>query len=131
MRLLIGEYSHKLMNLPHKFLSYPYHHMHNFLAQVLMLTGLPGFLLVFCFAILLAVKMIRFIFVVHPNATVEAKTLTLPLAGIFVYGMFETVIFTSSADHGAPTDIRELYFFFVAGIFLRHYYQIFPTKKNK
>ena len=57
MRLLIGEY------------------MHNFLAQVLMLTGLPGFLLVFCFAILLAVKMIRFIFAVHPNATVEAKLL--------------------------------------------------------
>jgi len=131
MRLLIGKYSSKLMDVPNLFQSYPYFHMHNFLLQVLMLTGVIGFALVLAFTVLLVIKMIRFFFSQHPEATMARKMLTLPLSGIFVYGMFEIILFTASADDRALTDFRELCFFLIAGIFLGYYYQVFPAKKNK
>lgn len=130
LRLAIGKYSSKLMDGPRKYLSYPYFHMHNFLLQVLMLTGLLGFGLVAAFCILLVVRMVRLFFSDHPAATTAVKALTLPLAGIFIYGMFETILFTASADNRALTDFRELFFFLVAGIILGYYYDVFPQRKK-
>lgn len=65
-----------------------------------------------------------------PGVTAAVKTLTLPLSGIFIYGMMETAIFTNCADDRVPTDFRELAFFLIAGIFLGFYYDAFPAKKK-
>ena len=80
---------------------------------------------------LMVIKMIRLFFSQHPEATMDVKILTLPLSGIFIYGMLEIILFTASADDRALTDFRELCFFLVAGIFLAYYYQIFPARKRK
>jgi len=131
LRLLIGKYSSKIMDIPNQYQSFPYFHMHNFLLQVLMLTGIIGFMLVLTFTVLMVIKMIRLFFSQHPEATMDVKILTLPLSGIFIYGMLEIILFTASADDRALTDFRELCFFLIAGIFLAYYYQIFPTRKRK
>ena len=131
MRLLIGKYNDKIMDIPHLFQSFPFYHMHNMFLQVLMLTGVIGLLLVLAFTVLLVIKMIRYFFSNHPEATMDTKMLTLPLAGYFVYGMLEIILFTASADERALTDFRELCFFLLAGIFLSYYYEIFPPKKKK
>ena len=129
--LLIGKYSHQIMDIPHKYQNYPYFHMHNYLIQTLMLAGVIGLLLVLAFSIMLVIKMIRLFFTKLSEVTAAVKTLTLPLSGIFIYGMMETVIFTNCADDRAPTDFRELAFFLIAGIFLGFYYDAFPVKKKK
>ena len=131
IRLLIGKYSSKIMDIPNQYQSYPYFHMHNFLLQVLMLTGVIGFMLVLAFTVLMVIKMIRLFFSQHPEATMDVKLLTLPLSGIFIYGMLEIILFTASADARALTDFRELCFFLITGIFLAYYYQVFPAKKKK
>ena len=131
LRLIIGKYSSKIMDIPNQYQSYPYFHMHNFLLQVLMLTGVIGFLLVLAFTVLMVIKMIRLFFSQHPEASMDVKILTLPISGIFIYGMLETILFTASADARALTDFRELCFFLIAGIFLAYYYQVFPAKKKK
>ena len=130
MRMLIGKYSSKIMDIPNLFQSYPYFHMHNFLLQVLMLTGIVGFALVLAFTVLMVLRMIRFFFSQHSDARMDIKVLTLPLSGIFIYGMFEIILFTASADERALTDFRELFFFLLAGIFLGYYYQVFPKNRK-
>ena len=133
LRLLIGKYSFKLMDGPRRYQlsaeNGSFWHMHNYLLQVLMLTGVVGFLLVFVFSVLLVWRMIRLFFADHPSATIAVKSLTLPVSGILVYGMLETVIFTASADDRALTDFRELFFFLLAGVVLAYSYEYTPPKK--
>ena len=131
LRLLVGKYSSKLMDTPNKYQSYPYFHMHNFLLQTLMLSGAIGLLLALAFTVLMAVKMLRLFFSQSPEASLAVKCLTLPITGIFIYGMFETILFTASADDRSVTDFRELCFFLLAGIFLGYYYEIFPARKKE
>lgn len=131
LRLLIGKYNSKVMDGPHRYQIGPFWHMHNYLLQVLMLTGLPGFLLVLAFSVLLVVRMIRLFFSEHPEATIAVKLLTLPVSGILIYGMLETVIFTASADERALTDFRELFFFLVAGAALAYSYELAPPRKRR
>ena len=131
LRLLIGKYNAKLMDGPHRYQIGPFWHMHNYLIQVLMLTGLIGFLLVLAFSVLLVVRMVRLFFSAHPKATTAVKSLTLPVSGILVYGMLETVIFTASADERALTDFRELFFFLLAGVVLAYSYELEPSNKAR
>lgn len=126
-RILIGKLSHKVMDYTRKVLNYPYYHIHNYLLQVLLLTGLPGFLLVLAFSVLLVIRCIRFFF---SGAALSDKVLVLPITGILMYGMLETIIFTDSADQRALTDFRELFFFLLAGFVLAAYYEQFPVHKN-
>lgn len=130
MRLLIGKYSSKIMDVPHQFQDFPYWHMHNYLLQVLMLTGLLGLLLVAAFTVLLVVRMLRLFFSPDPRADLSVKLLTLPLGGVLIYGMFETILFTASADERALTDFRELFFFLLAGMLLAWSYELAPAKKR-
>lgn len=128
-RILRGCYSSKVMDIPHKYTSVAFWHMHNFLLQVFMLTGLPGFLLVLAFTVLLVRRMILLFF--SPRASLPDKLLTLPLTGLLFYSMFETLIFTDSADYRAmTTDIRELMFFFLAGLVLACSYEASPVRRN-
>ncbi len=129
IRILRGCYSNKVMDIPNTMLSIPFFHMHNFLLQVFMLTGLPGFLLVLVFSVLLVRRMILLFF--SRSAPLCEKLLTLPLTGMFFYSLFETLIFTDSADaRSLTTDIRELMFFLLAGIVLAYSYEYFPAKRN-
>ncbi|MBQ2960236.1 MAG: O-antigen ligase family protein [Oscillospiraceae bacterium] len=131
MRLLIGKYSDKIMDIPNLFQSFPYYHMHNMFLHVLMLTGVIGLLLVLAFTVLMVIKMIRVFFSNHPLAGMDIKVLTLPISGIFIYSLLELILFTASSDDRSVTDFRELFFFLIAGIFLSYYYQIFPPKAKK
>ena len=127
LRLLIGKYSSKIMLIPNKYQSYPYWHMHNYLLQVLMLTGIPGLLLVLAFSVLLVWRAVKLFF---SGAPAVVKSLVLPVAGILFYGMFEIVIFTESADQRALTDFRELFFFLLAGVVLAYSYEFSPEEKG-
>ncbi len=131
LRILIGKYSDKMMDTPRRFMNYPYFHMHNIWLQVLMLTGLPGLLPVLAFSLLLVWRMLRLFFSQNPEAGIAVKCLTLPLSGVLLYGLFETMLFTQCADGRANTDFRELFFFLVAGIVLAYSYELAPPKKRK
>ena len=61
----------------------------------------------------------------------KVKILTFPLAGVMIYGMFETILFTQCADDRANTDFRELFFFLLAGIVLAYSYELAPKKDRK
>ena len=113
------------MLIPHKYQSFPYYHMHNVLLQVLMLTGLPGFLLVLAFFVLLIFRAVRLFFSGAPTAV---KSLVLPVSGVLFYGLFEIILFTASADERALTDFRELFFFLIAGVVLAYSYEFAPAK---
>lgn len=128
LRLLIGKYSDKIMLIPHKYQSYPYYHMHNVLLQILMLTGIPGFLLVLAFMVLLIWRAVKLFF---SEAPAMIKVLVLPISGILFYGLFETILFTASADERALTDFRELFFFLLAGIVLACSYEYSPDKSRQ
>jgi hypothetical protein len=122
LTILIGNFSDKLMNIPNMFVDFPvpFTHMHNFLLEVFMLTGLPGFLLVVAFCLILAVNMVKLFFTEDKQVGLAAKVLTIPVTGILLYGMFEIVIFTECADQRAPTDMRELSFFILAAAVLAY-----------
>ncbi len=126
LRLLTGKYSSKLMDGPHRYQIGPFWHMHNYLLQVLMLTGLPGFLLVLAFTVLVVIRMFRLFF---SRASLAVKSLTFPVGGVLIYGMLETILFTASADERALTDFRELFFFLVCGVMLAYSYEVAPAKK--
>ena len=128
-RILIGSFADKLMNLPNSFVDFPipFTHMHNFVLEVFMFTGLPGFLLVAAFCLLLLVRMLHLFFTKDSRISLAEKTLTIPLAGILLYGMFEVVIFTACGDRRAPTDMRELSFFIIAGMVLGCSHDILPV----
>ena len=130
-RLLIGSYSFKMMTIPQQFMTYPYFHMHNLWLQVLMLTGLPGLLLVLAFCVLLIWRMLRLFFSEDPGTEIAVKILTFPLTGVMIYGMFETILFTQCADDRANTDFRELFFFLLAGIVLAYSYELAPRNRRK
>ena len=131
-RILIGSFADKLMTVPNTFVDFPvpFTHMHNFLLEVFMLTGLPGFLLVLAFCLLLLVRMLHLFFTGDSRISLAEKTLTIPLAGILLYGMFEVVIFTACADRRAPTDMRELSFFLIAGMVLGWSHDILPRLRR-
>lgn len=126
-RILIGKLSQKVMDYTRAVRNYPYYHIHNYLLQVLLLTGVPGFLLVLAFSLLLVYRCIRLFF---STGALSDRLLILPLTGILMYGMLETILFTDSADQRALTDFRELFFFLVAGIVLAAYYEQFPPKQK-
>ena len=112
-------------------MTYPYFHMHNLWLQVLMLTGLPGLLLVLAFCVLLIWRMLRLFFSQDPGTDIAVKILTFPLTGVMIYGMFETILFTQCADDRANTDFRELFFFLLAGIVLAYSYELAPRNRRK
>lgn len=97
-------------------------HMHNFLLDSLMLTGLVGLVLLAVFTVLLVVRMIRLFFAQDAQVGFEKKLLTLPLAAILLENTMEAVIFRY-------TDPISICFFLVAGVFLAYSYELLPEKK--
>lgn len=99
-------------------------HFHNFLIQVLMLTGLPGLFIIVAFCVMVAIKAIRLFFSRAEKATLGAKVLILPVIAMLCYSMLEACIFTAN-------EIRSLSFYLICGIMLGFYYDIYPRKIRK
>lgn len=131
-RIFVGCFSDKLMSIPNLFIDFPipFLHMHNFLLETFILTGLLGFLLVVFFCLRLLLRMLHLFFTSDQRVSLADKVLTIPLAGILLYGMFEVVIFTACSDRRAPTDMRELSFFIIAGMVLACSYEVLPRLRD-
>ena len=103
-------------------------HTHNFLLQTALLTGIIGLAAVVIFTVCVTLRMIVFFFSENGRVRFADKLLTLPITGLLLYSMMEIMIFTNcSDDRSFGTDLRELMFFLITGIFLAKYYEAFPS----
>lgn len=96
-------------------------HMHNFLFDSLLLTGVVGFVLLLVFTILLTIKMVRLFFYTGNEVNIELRLLILPMALLLVDNMMEAHLFRYELAHTSL-------FFIIAGSFLAWYYELFPKK---
>lgn len=93
---------------------------HNFLVEILMLTGLPGFMLMLTFVLILLSRVIKVYF--SSNADLFVKMLTIPIVAKLVIGLCEATL-------AKNINVTNYIFFLVAGIFLSYSYELFPEKK--
>ena len=78
--------------------------------NILMLTGIPGLVIVLAFLYILIRIILFLLFSRKEEASLAEKTLAIPLIGLIGYGAtLEVLLFTE-------TDIRAFAFFFIAGI---------------
>lgn len=96
-------------------------HAHNSALEVLMMTGVVGFVFILVFLILLLVRMMCVFF--SKKASIFGKMLILPVAATIVKNMFESTLVRHE-------DVTNYIFFLVAGIFLSYSYELFPEKKR-
>lgn len=97
-----------------------YGHMHNYLIDTLLLTGLVGLTLMLLFTVLLVLRMIKVFFT--REIALPIKTLTILLTACLVKNMVDTILFNVD-------DITNFLFCFIAGIFLAYSYELLPAKK--
>lgn len=96
--------------------------MHNFILDSLMLTGLPGALILIVFTLFLVIRMVRVFF--SATAPMQLKLLTLPVAMLLVDNMMEA--------HILRYDIMpSILFFFITGTFLAWSYEALPGKEKQ
>lgn len=124
MIMLKGTLSNCLMEEPQKYISFPAGHMHNSLLEVLMLTGIPGFLLICAFCFVLCIHMLKLMFSKAPTVSISIKLLTIPVFGLLLDYMMEAALFTDS--YLSPNC-----FFLFAGMAMAAYYDVFPDMKLK
>ena len=98
-------------------------HYHNFLFQLLIVTGLPGLLLAGAICLLLVVKTIKLFFSKDTRASLAVKTLCLPVTASLIYYLFEVSLFTE-------IDVRPLYAFLFFGLLLGFYHDLYPRKTS-
>ena len=120
-RLLRGALFDHVMDVANQHMKHSHYHYHNYLLQVYGLTGLPGFLLVLAFSVLIIIRMVQAYFSSDPRLGLPVKILTIILTGYFLYGMTEIPMF-------GFTDVRSYPFFLLAGIFLAYSYEVYPPK---
>lgn len=130
--LIKGRYSFKLPLSLRRYLPpndiEPIEHAHNYLLQTALLTGIIGFAAVLLFTVFTVLRMVIMFFIKDERISLADKILTIPLAGLFIYSMMEIMIFTNCSDSRSfGTDLRELMFFLIAGMFLARYYDVFPS----
>ena len=92
----------------------PHVNVHNFLLQTLMLTGLPGLLLVLAFCALVFIRTLRFWFAEKSSASLGEKMLGLPFVACMLFGQLESGFFNF-------TDERTLYFYLLCGLLIGQY----------
>lgn len=121
-RLLHGSLDNEYMTMINIFNHWNAKDTHNYLLETLLLTGLPGLLLVLAFTLILVLRMVRVFFA--PGAELSAKLLTLPFATILLKNMGEAILLRYD-------DITNYVFFLAAGAFLAYSYELFPEKSLK
>ena len=121
--LLRGCLSDDSMTLTNEYgqFSVPKPHYHDFLLQILIITGLPGLLLAVSICLLITVKTVRLFFSSDPRASIPVKILALPVTAALIYYLFEVSLFTE-------IDVRPLYTFLFFGLLLGWYYDLYPRK---
>ncbi len=111
--LLFGQDGASVIDETNRFLVQMQHyaesHFHNYLLHTLMLTGLPGLLLVLLFSVLLALCCLRML--LTPAAALPDQILCISALGAMLYGQLEAGFFTF-------TDSRTLFFYLLAGFCL-------------
>ena len=122
--LLRGQLSKGLMNTTNNYLYGVYRlpkqpNMHNSLLQVLMLTGLPGFLVLLAWTLLIVIRMVRVFFSRADAVPFSFAFLTIPMAGVLVFCMMEYELFPA---RDSSTEV----FLLIAGVFLGMYREYFP-----
>ncbi len=124
VRLFRGCLREKIMSTALPYLDREYAHMHNSYLQVLHFTGIPGFLLVIAFTVMLLIHAVKLFFSDSTKADMAVKSLVLFLPGFFIYNMLETSMF-------AYQDFRSISLFLIAGAVIAYSYDICPTgEKN-
>lgn len=108
--LLKGSLFIDSMTIANNYISSPviFNDAHNAFLQVLLMTGLPGFLMLLFFAARIAIKMLRYFF--SPD-DIGNKVLSLPVLGLLSYNMLESSLFVYN-------DLRMILFCFIAGFAL-------------
>lgn len=122
-RLLRGSAEEDMMSVANQVIPKPHNHFHNAFLQVLVMMGLPGFLLAAAFSLRLIRCMIK-LFFSEEEISFPIKLLTLPLTGFFFYSMLEVLLFT-------VVDIRSLFFFLLAGIVLAEGRETYPYEQKR
>lgn len=87
----------------------PLGHMHNSLLQALLITGVPGLLIVLCFLALLAVQSLRLFFAKPERVPLSAQIWVLLTWTLLLVSMAEAYLFTENS-------LMNLMFFFAAGM---------------
>lgn len=128
MLLLRGHLTKGLMDRSNRYLYGVYRlplqpNMHSFLFQALMLTGLPGFLLLLAWALISASRMLRVYFAPKEAVPLPIAYLTIPLTGMFVFNLMEYQLFPAwdSSSQG---------FLLVLGVFTGLYRELYSKEKN-
>lgn len=99
--------------------------MHNYLLDSLLLTGLPGALILIIFTVFLLIRMIKVFFSRDAAVPFQLKLMVLPIAMLLVDNMMEAHIFRIALA-------QCLLFFFITGVFLAWSYEVLPsTGKRK
>lgn len=124
-RLLHGSLDNEYMTMVNAFISATdpaaiVVNTHNFFLETLMLTGLPGLLLILAFSFILVCRMLRIFFDTGVDSSI--KLLTLPLTTVLLKNMGEAMLLRYD-------DITNYFFFLVAGVFLAYSYELLPEKK--
>jgi len=99
-------------------------HMHNFIYDALMLTGLPGALILIVFTVFLLIRMIKVFFSTEKAVPLQLKLLTLPIAVLLLDNMMEACILRYAI-------MTSILFFVISGIFLAWSYEVLPGTKKK
>lgn len=118
-RALAGKLSNHYLDYTLSCFDWTPGHMHNSFFQCLMLFGVPSMLFILVFTVLLVWHMIRYYFC---GRSFCVKLLTIPLAGLLIYSIMESSLFSSF-------DVPMNSFLLIAGVFLAHYYEQFPNPK--
>lgn len=123
--LFCGQSSKTLTKLADAYMKRVYNwttgpNMHNYLFQVLQLAGLPGFLLVLAWSLLLIVKMVRAFFSPRGKLPFSTVFLTIPLTGMFVFCSMEYELFPA-------WDSSTRVFLLLLGLFLGLYREAYPA----
>ena len=116
--LLRGRLTGAVMDGPNRILSFPeaVAHMHNSALQVLMTTGVPGFLLAAGMLLVLLVRCVKLLFSPSQRWTLAERSLALPVIAILLHFMVEAGLFTTC-------DFRTLSYFLLCGMALGTYRQ--------
>ena len=94
--------------------------MHNSFLEVLMVSGIPGLVLILAWTIVLVSKMVKLF--LCKAADVAIKLLILPIVTLFIVSQMEVLLF-------GWLDISSMVFCLCVGAFLGFYYDIYPAKK--
>ena len=127
--LLRGQLTKGVMDRTNKYLFGVYRlptqpNMHNYLFQSILQTGLPGFLLLLGWTLLIVVRMIRVFFSRGASAVpLSFAFLTIPMTGMFLFSSMEYELFPA-------WDACTQAFLLLTGAFLGMYREYYPAKNG-